>query len=51
MTIPNNPRRELGQIQRWMQAVIMHPVGVAEGIASAEARATSTSGPTRREPS
>ena len=38
MTTPNNPWRDLGQIQRWMQAVLMHPTGVAEGIASAEAR-------------
>ena len=38
MTIPNKSWHDLGQIQRWMQAAIMHPVGVAEGIASAEAR-------------
>ena len=38
MTTPNNSWRDLGQIQRWMQAAIMHPVGVAAGIASAEAR-------------
>jgi hypothetical protein len=38
MTTPNNTSRDLGQIQRWMQATIMHPIGVAEGIASAEAR-------------
>ena len=35
---PGTSPRDLGQIQRWMQAAIMHPVGVAEGIASAEAR-------------
>jgi hypothetical protein len=29
---------DLAQIQRWMQAVLMHPAGAAEGIASAEAR-------------
>lgn len=38
MITPNDSPRDLGQIQRWMQATIMHPVGVAEGIASAEAR-------------
>jgi hypothetical protein len=38
MTTPNNPRHDLGQIQRWMQAAIMHPAGVAEGIASVAAR-------------
>jgi Putative DNA-binding domain len=38
MTTPDTPPRDLGHIQRWMQAVLMHPVGVAEGIASAEAR-------------
>ena len=29
---------DLAQIQRWMQAVLMHPSGAAEGVASAEAR-------------
>jgi hypothetical protein len=29
---------ELDRIQRWMQAVLMHPEGVAEGVASAPAR-------------
>ena len=38
MTTPATPPRDLGHIQRWMQAAIMHPVGVAAGIASAEAR-------------
>jgi putative DNA-binding protein len=38
MTTPLDPLHDLGQIQRWMQATIMHPVGVAEGIASPEAR-------------
>jgi hypothetical protein len=32
------PPREIGIIQRWMQAVIMHPGGVAAGVDSAEAR-------------
>jgi hypothetical protein len=30
--------RELGQIQRWMQAVIMHPDGVIAGIGCHDAR-------------
>jgi Putative DNA-binding domain len=30
--------RDLDRIQRWMQAVVMHPDGVPEGIDSAEAR-------------
>src|SRR5258708_7421807 len=33
-----NPEHNLDAIQRWMQATIMHPAGIAEGIASAEAR-------------
>jgi hypothetical protein len=49
MTIPNNPRRGLGQIQRWMQAAIMHPAGVAEGIASADARRHIDVGPDEAE--
>jgi hypothetical protein len=49
MTIPNNSWRDLGQIQRWMQAAIMHPVGVAEGIASAEARRHIDLGPDEAE--
>ncbi len=32
------PARDLGQIQRWMQTVIMHPIGVEEGVASSEAQ-------------
>src|SRR5260370_4744681 len=39
----------LGQIQRWMQAAIMHPVGVAEGIASDEARRHIDVGPDEAE--
>ncbi len=38
MTIPKDSGPELAQIQRWMQAVIMHPVGIAEGLASIEVR-------------
>jgi Putative DNA-binding domain len=49
MTMPNNSWRDLGQIQRWMQAAIMHPVGVAEGIASAEARRHIDVGPDEAE--
>jgi hypothetical protein len=35
----NNRPRELGTIQRWMQSVIMHPGGIAAGVASAQAQA------------
>src|SRR6266404_6090912 len=35
----------LGQIQRWMQATIMHPVGVAEGVASEPSRSQIDVGP------
>jgi hypothetical protein len=45
MTIPNNSWHELGQIQRWMQAAIMHPLG----IASAEARGQIDVGPDQAE--
>jgi len=34
----SGPDPKLDQIQRWMQSVIMHPGGVAEGVDSAEAR-------------
>jgi hypothetical protein len=49
MTIPNHSWHDLEQIQRWMQAVVMHPVGVAEGIASAEARGHIDVGPDEAE--
>jgi hypothetical protein len=49
MTTANNSGRGLDTIQRWMQAAIMHPVGVAEGIASAEARAHIDVGPEEAE--
>lgn len=35
MTAPSPP---LDDVQRWMQAVITHPAGIAAGISSAEAR-------------
>jgi hypothetical protein len=38
MTTPNYTGRDLGHVQRWMQAAIMHAEGVVEGIASPEAR-------------
>ena len=38
MTTPNKPVHDLEQIQRWMQAAIMHPASVVEGIAAADAR-------------
>ena len=34
-----NTTRDLAQIQRWMQSVIMNPAGVIDGIASADAQA------------
>src|SRR5581483_6380291 len=37
--------RELNRNQRWMQTVIMHPEGVAEGVASAPARECLDIGP------
>src|SRR5260370_19297985 len=49
MTTVHNSGRGLHTIQRWMQAVIMHPVGVAEGIASADARAHIDVGPEEAE--
>jgi hypothetical protein len=49
MTTLNNSWRDLGQIQRWMQAAIMHPAGVAEGVASAEARSHIDVGPDEAE--
>src|SRR5260370_14423752 len=49
MTTVHNSGRGLDTIQRWMQAVIMHPVGVAEGIASADARAHIDVGPEEAE--
>jgi hypothetical protein len=41
--------RNLDQIQRWMQAAIVHPAGVAEGIASPEARQHIDIGPDEAE--
>jgi hypothetical protein len=38
MITPNDSSRDLGAIQRWMQATVMHQGGFAEGIASPEAR-------------
>jgi hypothetical protein len=37
--------RELDQLQRWMQTVVMHMGGAAEGVASAEARQRIDVGP------
>ncbi len=34
----DEPQYDLEQIQRWMQAVIVHPLGVERGIASDDAR-------------
>lgn len=44
-----NSSRDVDTIQRWMQAIIMHPVGVAEGIASPEARGQIDIGPDEAE--
>jgi hypothetical protein len=49
MTIPNHSWHDLGQIQRWMQAAIMHPVGVAEGVGAAAARSHIDVGPDEAE--
>jgi hypothetical protein len=38
MTTPNKHGHDLAQIQRWMQAALVHPVGVEEGMRSPEAR-------------
>ncbi len=38
MTTLNNTWPDLGQIQRWLQAAIMHQEGVEQDLASAEAR-------------
>ena len=34
----STPARELGRVQRWMQAVVTHPAGVDAGLRSAPAR-------------
>jgi hypothetical protein len=49
MTPPNHPWHDLGQIQRWLQAAVMHPAGVAQGIASAAARGHIDVGPDEAE--
>src|SRR5260370_10156790 len=49
MTTANNSGRGLDTIQLWMQAAIMHPGGVAEGVASAEARSQIDGGPDEAE--
>ncbi len=38
MTTSRAPLHNIGQIQRWMQSVVMHPRGIREGIDSADAR-------------
>jgi Putative DNA-binding domain len=45
----NNFSPDLDAIQRWMQATIMHPVGIAEGMASSEARQHIDVGPDEAE--
>jgi len=49
MSVANRTVHDLAQIQRWMQAAIMHPVGIAEGIESAEARGQIDVGPDEAE--
>ncbi|HEV3256728.1 MAG TPA: DNA-binding domain-containing protein [Gemmataceae bacterium] len=49
MTMPDYAWHDLDAIQGWMQAAIMHPVSVAEGIASAEARRHIDVGPDEAE--
>lgn len=38
MSVSRTPIHDLTPIQRWMQAVVMHPLGVREAIASPDAR-------------
>ncbi|HUY31812.1 MAG TPA: DNA-binding domain-containing protein [Pirellulales bacterium] len=38
MTTPSKPTHDLEQIQRWMQATIMHPANVVEGVVAADTR-------------
>jgi hypothetical protein len=49
MTIPNLPWPNLAQVQRRMQATIMHPVGVVAGVASLAARQHIDVGPDEAE--
>src|SRR5882672_8560339 len=49
MSAANRTGHDLPQIQRWMQAAIMHPVGIVEGIASAAARGHIDIGPEEAE--
>ena len=44
MNPTTSPRYAFERIQRWMQAAVMHPEGVAEGMRSAEARAAIDAG-------
>lgn len=45
MNSANEPQRGLDQIERWLQTCIMHPLGIEEGIASADARGLIDVGP------
>src|SRR6266849_5644114 len=49
MTTPNHPWPNLAQVQRWMQAAIMHPGGVVAGVASPETRQHIDVGPDEAE--
>ncbi len=44
MNPTNKPMPALDKIQKWMQAAVMHPDGVVEGVRSAEARAAIDAG-------
>lgn len=44
-----SPTHDLDQIQRWMQSAIMHPEGIADGIAAPETRQVIDIGPEEAE--
>ncbi len=49
MNTTSHRLRDLDTIQRWMQVTVMHPAGVSQGIASAEARRHIDVGPANAE--
>ncbi len=49
MNASSDSHRQLGTIQRWMLATIMHPAGVSDGMASEEARRHIDVGPEHAE--
>ena len=48
MNPTNKPTHALDKIQKWMQATVMHPNGVVEGVRSAERGRRSTPAPRKR---